>query len=67
MLGFRGASRYIATSFRECFRLECEAMKYVRDTMGLTNVELMVPFVRTLTEADAVLEIMNDLAWSAAK
>jgi pyruvate,water dikinase len=59
MLGFRGASRYIATSFRECFRLECEAMKYVRDTMGLTNVELMVPFVRTLTEADAVLEIMR--------
>lgn len=59
MLGFRGASRYIATSFRECFRLECEAMKYVRDTMGLTNVELMVPFVRTLTEADAVVDIMK--------
>jgi pyruvate,water dikinase len=59
MLGFRGASRYIATSFRDCFRLECEAMKYVRDTMGLTNVELMVPFVRTLSEADAVLEIMK--------
>jgi pyruvate,water dikinase len=59
MLGFRGASRYIATSFRECFRLECEAMKFVRDTMGLTNVELMVPFVRTLTEADATLDIMK--------
>jgi len=59
MLGFRGASRYIASSFRECFRLECEAMKYVRDVMGLTNVELMVPFVRTLKEADAVLEIMK--------
>jgi pyruvate,water dikinase len=60
MLGFRGASRYIATTFRDCFRLECEAMKYVRDTMGLTNVELMVPFVRTLKEADAVLEIMKN-------
>ncbi|MBL8525156.1 MAG: phosphoenolpyruvate synthase [Betaproteobacteria bacterium] len=60
MLGFRGASRYIASSFRECFRLECEAMKYVRDSMGLTNVELMVPFVRTLKEADAVLQIMKD-------
>ncbi|MBL8513105.1 MAG: phosphoenolpyruvate synthase, partial [Betaproteobacteria bacterium] len=59
MLGFRGASRYIATSFRECFRLECEAMKTVRDAMGLTNVELMVPFVRTLTEADATLDIMK--------
>ena len=60
MLGFRGASRYIAASFRDCFKLECEAMKYVRDTMGLTNVELMVPFVRTLKEADAVLEIMKN-------
>jgi pyruvate,water dikinase len=59
MIGFRGASRYIASSFRECFRLECEAMKTVRDTMGLTNVELMVPFVRTLKEADAVLDIMK--------
>ena len=59
MLGFRGASRYIASSFRECFKLECEAMKTVRDTMGLTNVQLMVPFVRTLKEADAVLEIMK--------
>lgn len=60
MLGFRGASRYIAHSFRDCFRLECEAMKYVRDTMGLTNVELMVPFVRTLGEADQVLSIMKE-------
>ena len=67
MLGFRGASRYIATSFRECFRLECEAMKYVRDTMGLTNVELMVPFVRTLTEADAVLEIMKRFGLERSK
>jgi pyruvate,water dikinase len=56
MLGFRGASRYIAPEFRDCFALECEAMKRVRDTMGLTNVELMVPFVRTLTEARDVID-----------
>jgi pyruvate,water dikinase len=60
MLGFRGASRYISHSFRECFKLECDAMKYVRETMGLTNVELMVPFVRTLGEADQVLAIMKE-------
>ena len=67
MLGFRGASRYIATSFRDCFKLECEAMKMVRDTMGLTNVELMVPFVRTLQEADAVLEIMKNFGLERGK
>ena len=67
MLGFRGASRYIATSFRDCFKLECEAMKMVRDTMGLTNVELMVPFVRTLKEADAVLEIMKGFGLERGK
>jgi len=60
MLGFRGASRYIAASFRDCFRLECEAMRKVRDTMGLTNVELMVPFVRTVKEGEQVLAIMRD-------
>jgi pyruvate,water dikinase len=60
MLGFRGASRYIAKSFRECFRLECEAMRKVRDEMGLTNVELMVPFVRTLGEGQQVLAIMKE-------
>ena len=49
MLGFRGASRYIAPEFRDCFALECAAMKRVRDDMGLTNVELMIPFVRTLS------------------
>ena len=59
MLGFRGASRYIANSFAECFRMECRAMKFVRDTMGLTNVELMVPFVRTLDEARQTIEIME--------
>ena len=67
MLGFRGASRYIASSFRDCFKLECEAMKMVRDTMGLTNVELMVPFVRTLKEADAVLEIMKGFGLERGK
>jgi pyruvate, water dikinase len=67
MLGFRGASRYIAQSFRECFKLECEAMKYVRDTMGLTNVELMVPFVRTLGEADQVLAIMKEFGLERGK
>ena len=59
MLGFRGASRYIAPSFRECFELECEAMRKVRNDMGLTNVELMVPFVRTTREASAVMELMT--------
>jgi pyruvate,water dikinase len=58
MLGFRGAARYIADSFRECFRLEAAALKRVRDDMGLTNVEIMVPFVRTLAEARAVTELL---------
>lgn len=59
MLGFRGASRYIANSFAECFAMECHAMKFVRDEMGLTNVELMIPFVRTVEEARRVTEIME--------
>ena len=50
MLGFRGASRYVSESFRPCFDLECRALKRVRDDMGLTNVEVMVPFVRTVAE-----------------
>jgi pyruvate, water dikinase len=58
MIGFRGAARYIAEDFRECFDMECQAMKHVRDVMGLTNVELMIPFVRTVEEAKAVSEIM---------
>jgi len=58
MLGFRGAARYIADSFRECFRMEATALKKVRDEMGLTNVEIMVPFVRTLTEAKRVMELL---------
>jgi pyruvate, water dikinase len=59
MLGFRGAARYIAASFRDCFELECRAMKKVRDEMGLINVELMVPFVRTIKEAQQVIEILK--------
>jgi pyruvate,water dikinase len=58
MLGFRGASRYIADSFRECFELECRAMTRVRDQMGLTNVEIMIPFVRTVDEARQVIELL---------
>ncbi len=60
MLGFRGASRYISESFRDCFELECRAMKRVREEFGLTNVELMVPFVRTPDEAHQVIKIMSD-------
>src|SRR6185295_4501340 len=58
MLGFRGASRYISESFRPCFDLECRALKHVRDEMGLTNVQIMVPFVRTVSEAKRVVEIL---------
>ena len=60
MLGFRGAARYISEDFQECFRMECEALKKVRDEMGLTNVEIMVPFVRTLTQADKVVKLLAD-------
>ncbi|MDQ5848874.1 MAG: phosphoenolpyruvate synthase, partial [Pseudomonadota bacterium] len=60
MLGLRGAARYIAPSFRECFELECTALKKVRDELGLTNVELMVPFVRTLGEARAVMKLLEE-------
>ena len=59
MIGLRGASRYIADSFRDCFELECRALKKVRDAMGLTNVEVMVPFVRTLAEAVQVIELLK--------
>jgi pyruvate, water dikinase len=60
MLGFRGAARYISAEFREAFAMECEAMRRVRDEMGLTNVELMVPFVRTLGQADRVIKLLAD-------
>ncbi|KAA8692086.1 phosphoenolpyruvate synthase [Pseudomonas caricapapayae] len=58
MLGFRGASRYISENFRDCFELECRALKRVREEMGLTNVEIMVPFVRTLGEASQVIDLL---------
>ncbi|MGH7690191.1 MAG: putative PEP-binding protein, partial [Gemmatimonadaceae bacterium] len=60
MLGFRGASRYVADSFRDCFELECRAMKRVRDELGLTNVEIMIPFVRTVSEARRVVELLAE-------
>lgn len=60
MLGFRGASRYIAPSFRECFEMECKAVKYVRDIMGLNNVEIMIPFVRTTDGAEKVIQLLAD-------
>ena len=60
MLGFRGASRYISESFRPCFEFECSALKKVRDEMGLGNVAIMVPFVRTLDEAAAVIELLKE-------
>ena len=60
MLGFRGASRYIAKSFRHCFEMECEAMRRVRNEIGLTNVEIMVPFVRTLGECAQVIELLAE-------
>ncbi|MFI2102644.1 phosphoenolpyruvate synthase [Isoptericola sp. NPDC019693] len=58
MIGYRGASRYLSPDFRECFDLECEALRRVRDDMGLTNVRVMVPFVRTLDEAEGVVELL---------
>ena len=58
MLGFRGASRFIDESFRPCFELECRALKRVREQMGLTNVQIMVPFVRTVKEAQQVTELL---------
>lgn len=58
MLGFRGASRYIAEDFAECFKMECEALKRVREQMGLTNVEIMVPFVRTVKQAERVVGLL---------
>ncbi|OAU94480.1 phosphoenolpyruvate synthase [Moraxella catarrhalis] len=59
MLGFRGASRYVSDNFRDCFELECRALKYVRDDMGLTNVKIMIPFVRTTEEARQVIELLE--------
>jgi len=60
MIGYRGASRYISEDFRDCFALECEAIKRVRNDMDLTNVEVMIPFVRTLEEAEQVIELLAE-------
>ena len=60
MIGFRGASRYISEDFRACFALECDAIKRVRNEMGLMNVEIMIPFVRTLEEAAAVIKLLKE-------
>jgi len=60
MLGFRGASRYISDEFKECFQLECQAIIQVREKMGLTNVEIMIPFVRTVDEAAQVIELLAE-------
>ncbi len=60
MIGFRGAARYVSESFRPCWELECEALKRVRNEMGLTNVEIMIPFVRTLDEAKAVVDALAE-------
>jgi len=58
MIGFRGASRYLSADFADCFAMECEALSYVRDQMGLTNVRVMIPFVRTVTEARGVIDLL---------
>lgn len=60
MLGFRGAARYVSEDFKPAFALECRALKYVRDEMGLTNVEMMIPFVRTLKEAEEVIKVLKE-------
>ncbi|HET6666966.1 MAG TPA: phosphoenolpyruvate synthase, partial [Intrasporangium sp.] len=59
MIGYRGASRYLSPDFAECFAMECEAMKFVRDDMGLTNVKMMIPFVRTVAEAQGVIDLLG--------
>jgi pyruvate,water dikinase len=60
MIGYRGASRYLSSDFADCFAMECQALKYVRDEMGLTNVKIMIPFVRTLTEAEGVIRLLGE-------
>ncbi|WP_148616010.1 phosphoenolpyruvate synthase [Nocardioides rubriscoriae] len=60
MIGYRGASRYLSEDFADCFAMECEALRFVRDEMGLTNVWVMIPFVRTLKEAEGVIRLLGD-------
>ncbi len=59
MIGYRGASRYLSADFADCFAMECEALRHVRDEMGLTNVKVMIPFVRTLKEASGVIDLLG--------
>ncbi len=60
MIGYRGASRYLSPDFADCFAMECEALRFVRDQMGLTNVKIMIPFVRTLAEAEGVVALLAE-------
>jgi pyruvate,water dikinase len=60
MIGFRGAARYLSPDFADCFAMECDALRYVRDTMGLTNVKIMIPFVRTVTEGEGVVRLLAE-------
>ena len=60
MIGYRGASRYLSEDFADCFAMECEALKFVRDEMGLSNVKIMIPFVRTLKEAEGVIALLAE-------
>ena len=60
MIGFRGAARYLSPDFAECFAMECDALRYVRDTMGLTNVKIMIPFVRTVAEGEGVVRLLAE-------
>ena len=60
MIGYRGASRYLSADFTDCFAMECQALSYVRDEMGLTNVKIMIPFVRTLAEAEGVINLLAE-------
>jgi pyruvate,water dikinase len=67
MIGFRGASRYVSNSFKACFELECRALKQVHEKMGLTNLVLLIPFVRTLNEAKNVIEVMTKFGLKRGK
>lgn len=67
MLGFRGAGRYISKSFRQCFEMECEAIKRVRNEMGLRNIQIMIPFIRTINEAQLVIELLKQNGLESGK
>jgi pyruvate, water dikinase len=60
MIGYRGAARYLSTDFADCFAMECEALRYVREDMGLANVKIMIPFVRSLGEAEGVIRLLSE-------